>query len=159
MIKEHNFQTLIQALNKSLWKFIYRGKSKLIGSSVACIVISDEVNSAEYWICKSFQLLLLENLLFEIMKVKQQQCIFYHYWIAAMQAYLEEYHRSTAFHCKVTRVPLCYTQNISIYEKHLITHLRMGCPEMQYSRWTKGSKHVFVKVNNTQASGLFLFAG
>ena len=67
MIKEHNFQSLIQALNKSLWKFIYCGKSKLIGSSVACIVISDEVNSAEY--CKSFQLLLLENLLLEIMKV------------------------------------------------------------------------------------------
>ena len=67
MIKEHNFQSLIQALNKSLWKFIYRGKSKLIGSSVACIVISDEVNSAEY--CKSFQFLLLENLLLEIMKV------------------------------------------------------------------------------------------
>ena len=48
MIKEHNFQSLLQALNKSLRKFIYHGKSKLIGSSVACIVISDEVNSAEY---------------------------------------------------------------------------------------------------------------
>ena len=80
--------------------------------------------------------------------------------ISGMQAaYLEEYHRSTAFHCKVTRVCLCYTQNISTCEKHLITHLRMECPEMIYSRWTKGSKHVFVKVNNTQASRLFLFAG
>ena len=54
--------------------------------------------------------------------------------ISGMQAaYLEEYHRSTAFHCKVTRVCLCYTQNISTCEKHLITHLRMGCPEMIYS--------------------------
>ena len=54
--------------------------------------------------------------------------------ISGMQAaYLEEYHRSTAFHYKVTRVCLCYTQNISTCEKHLITHLRMECPEMIYS--------------------------
>ena len=54
--------------------------------------------------------------------------------ISGMQAaYLEEYHRSTAFHCKVTRVCLCYTQNISTCEKRLIPHLRMECPEMIYS--------------------------
>ena len=61
--------------------------------------------------------------------------IFNYQRISGMKAaYLEEYHRSTAFHCKVTRVSLCYTQNISTCEKHLITaHLRMGCPEMIYS--------------------------
>ena len=37
-----------------------------------------------------------------------------------MHAYLEEYHRSTAFHCKVIRGSHCYTQNISTYEKHLM---------------------------------------
>ena len=66
--------------------------------------------------------------------------------ISGMQAaYLEEYHRSTAFHCKVTRVCLCYTQNISTCEKHLITHLRMGCPEMIYSRWTKALNMFLLK--------------
>ena len=59
--------------------------------------------------------------------------IFNYQRISGMQAYLEEYHRSTTFHCKVTRVCLCYTQNISTCEKHLITHLRMECPEMIYS--------------------------
>ena len=82
--------------------------------------------------------------------------IFNYQRISGMQAaYLEEYHRSTAFHCKVTRVCLCYTQNISTCEKHLITHLRMRCPEMIYSREQKArSKHVFVKLNNKQASRL-----